>query len=84
MSGHRTTKGPIYKPKPWRWGPAGWYCCGNRLMAAGTLQSGAPIHRCLHCGIVIAVASQEIQEVERPGPPAPGHQAEQLAFHWAN
>lgn len=81
MSGHRVRRDPFYKSKPWRWGPAGWYCCGNRLMAAGTLTNGTPVQRCLHCGVVVAVAGGEIIEQERPVRQAgQGDAVEQMTF----
>lgn len=66
VSGHRIRRSPVHKAKAWKWGPPGWYCCGTRLMAAATLSSGAQVHRCLHCGLVIGVAEEEIKEVQRP------------------
>jgi hypothetical protein len=81
MSGHRVRRDPFYKEKPWRWGPAGWYCCGTRLMAAGTLAGDSPVHRCLHCGVVIAVAGDAIVDLQRPRQVEAAHQAiEQPTF----
>jgi hypothetical protein len=44
-------------------------------MAAGTLPSGAPVHRCLHCGLVIAVAGDAIVDMQKPArqPDHPQH-----------